>query len=167
MKKRVFIIKKEISGLMRYVSPWVNNKGYTLIESLLSFTIFCMISLCIPLIMNGFSTIKNDLVPPHYYEWNLFNESLRYELWRGESVEITPDKISFMVNGESISYEKYNQSLRRRVNNRGHEVVLQAVDSFSFASIIQGVHLDLEFVGGERVEGEFFYFSTQQGEGMP
>ncbi|WP_299738359.1 competence type IV pilus minor pilin ComGF [uncultured Rossellomorea sp.] len=167
MKKRVFIIKKEISGLMKYVSPWVNNKGYTLIESLLSFTIFCMISLCIPLIMNGFSTIKNDLVPPHYYEWNLFNESLRYELWRGESVEITPDKISFMVNGESISYEKYNQSLRRRVNNRGHEVVLQAVDSFSFASIIQGVHLDLEFVGGERVEGEFFYFSTQQGEGMP
>ncbi len=152
---------------MKYVSPWVNNKGYTLIESLLSFTIFCMISLCIPLIMNGFSTIKNDLVPPHYYEWNLFNESLRYELWRGESVEITPDKISFMVNGESISYEKYNQSLRRRVNNRGHEVVLQAVDSFSFASIIQGVHLDLEFVGGERVEGEFFYFSTQQGEGMP
>ncbi|WP_341356586.1 competence type IV pilus minor pilin ComGF [Rossellomorea sp. y25] len=167
MKKRVFIIKKEISGLMKYVSPWVDNKGYTLIESLLSFTIFCMISLCIPLIMNGFSTIKNDLVPPHYYEWNLFNESLRYELWRGESVEITPDKISFMVNGESISYEKYNQSLRRRVNNRGHEVVLQAVDSFSFASIIQGVHLDLEFVGGERVEGEFFYFSTQQGEGMP
>jgi competence protein ComGF len=152
---------------MKYVSQRVNNKGYTLIESLLSFTIFCMISLCIPLIMKGFSTIKNDLVPPHYYEWNLFNESLRYELWRGESVKVTPDKISFMVSGESISYEKYNHSIRRRVNNRGHEVVLQAVDSFSFASIIQGVHMDLEFVGGERVEGEFFYFSTEQGEEMP
>lgn len=107
------------------------------------------------------------MVPPHYYEWNLFNESLRNELWKGESIVITPDKVSFLVSGESISYEKYNQSIRRRVNNQGHEVVLQSVDSFSFASIIQGVHMDLEFVGGEKVEGEFFYFSTEQGEGKP
>ncbi|MGM0864561.1 MAG: competence type IV pilus minor pilin ComGF [Bacillota bacterium] len=152
---------------MKSVFQRLNNKGYTLIEALLSFTVFCMISLCIPLIMKGFSTIKNDMVPPHYYEWNLFNESLRNELWRGENVVITPDKISFLVSGESISYEKYHQSIRRRVNNQGHEVVLQSVDSFSFASISQGVYMDLEFVGGEKVEGEFFYFSTEQGKGMP
>lgn len=90
---------------MKSVSQRLNNNGFTLIEALLSFTVFCMISLCIPLIMKGFSTIKNDMVPPHYYEWNLFNESLRNELWRGESIVITPDKISFLVSGESISYE--------------------------------------------------------------
>ncbi|MGE6752087.1 competence type IV pilus minor pilin ComGF [Rossellomorea sp. NPDC071047] len=167
MKKRVSNIIKETRIPVKSVSQRLNNKGYTLIEALLSFTVFCMISLCIPLIMKGFSTIKNDMVPPHYYEWNLFNESLRNELWRGESVVITPDNISFLVSGESISYEKYNQSIRRRVNNRGHEVVLQSVDSFSFASIIQGVHMELEFVGGEKVEGEFFYFSTEQGAGIP
>ncbi|MGM0853062.1 MAG: competence type IV pilus minor pilin ComGF [Bacillota bacterium] len=167
MKKRVFNIIKEVRIPVKSVSQRLNNKGYTLIEALLSLTVFCMISLCIPLIMKGFTTIKNDMVPPHYYEWNLFNESLRHELWRGQSVVITPDKISFLVSGESISYEKYNHSIRRRVNNQGHEVVLQSVDSFSFASIIQGVHMDLEFVGGEKVEGEFFYFSTEQGEGMP
>lgn len=158
---------KEVQIPVKSVSQRLNSQGYTLIEALLSFTVFCMISLCIPLIMKGFSTIKHDMVPPHYYEWNLFNESLRNELWRGEGVVITHDKISFMMSGESISYEKYNQSIRRRVNNRGHEVVLQSVDSFSFASIIQGVHMDLEFVGGEKVEGEFFYFSTEQEGGMP
>jgi competence protein ComGF len=167
MKKHVSTIIREVRIPMKSVSQRLNNNGFTLIEALLSFTVFCMISLCIPLIMKGFSTIKNDMVPPHYYEWNLFNESLRNELWRGESIVITPDKISFLVSGESISYEKYNQSIRRRVNNQGHEVVLQSVDSFSFASIIQGVHMDLEFVGGEKVEGEFFYFSTEQGEGKP
>ncbi|TYS87552.1 hypothetical protein FZC88_16305 [Rossellomorea aquimaris] len=167
MKKHVSTIIREVRIPMKSVSQRLNNNGFTLIEVLLSFTVFCMISLCIPLIMKGFSTIKNDMVPPHYYEWNLFNESLRNEIWRGESIVITPDKISFLVSGESISYEKYNQSIRRRVNNQGHEVVLQSVDSFSFASIIQGVHMDLEFVGGEKVEGEFFYFSTEQGEGKP
>ncbi|WP_172655796.1 competence type IV pilus minor pilin ComGF [Rossellomorea aquimaris] len=167
MKKCVFNIMKEVPDSMKCVSQRVNNKGYTLIDSLLTFTVFCMISLCIPLIMKGFSTIKNDMVPPHYYEWNLFNESLKDELWRGEGVVVTPDKIFFIVSGQAISYEKYNQSIRRRVNNRGHEVVLQAVDSFSFASIIQGVHMELEFVGGEKVEGEFFYFSTGQGGEIP
>lgn len=143
----------------------MDEKGFTLIEALLSFSLFCMISLSIPLMMKGFSTIKRDLVPPRYYEWNLFHESVRNELRKAKDVNVLPNQISFVMDGDTIMYEKYNQSIRRRVNNRGHEIVLQSVDGFEFNVIDQGVHMDLEFEGGEKVEGNFFSFSAIEGGG--
>lgn len=145
----------------------MDEKGFTLIEALLSFSLFCIISLSIPLMMKGFSTIKHDLVPPRYYEWNLFHESVRSELRKANDVKVLPNQISFVIDGETILYEKYSQSIRRRVNNRGHEIVLQSVDQFTFDVIHQGVHLDLEFDSGEKVEGKFFYFAAVEGETSP
>ena len=152
---------------MKYVSGRMDEKGFTLIEALLSFSLFCMISLSIPLMMKGFTTIKHGLVPPRYYEWNLFHESVRNELRNAKDVNVMTNQISFVMDGETILYEKYNQSIRRRVNNRGHEIVLQSVDEFAFNVIDQGVHLDLEFEGGEKVEGNFFSFSASEGESTP
>jgi competence protein ComGF len=164
MVKRVSTTLKIQMNPVKYVSGRLDERGFTLIEALLSFSLFCMISLSIPLMMMGFSTIKHDMVPPRYYEWNLFHESVRNELRKADAIEIMPQYISFLVDGEKILYEKYNQSIRRRVNNRGHEIVLQAVVQFTFTSIHQGMHLDLEFEGGEKVEGDFYYFSAPERE---
>lgn len=151
----------------KYVFLRESEGGFTLIEALLSFSLFCLISLSLPLMMKAFSTIKHDLVPPRYYEWNLFNESVRNEVRRGYGFEVMPDKLSFIVDGETILYERYSHSIRRRVNNRGHEIILQSVASFKFVPIHQGVHLDLEFNGGEIVEGDFFYFSESVENALP
>jgi competence protein ComGF len=144
-----------------------DEKGFTLIEALLSFSLFCMISLSMPLMMKGFSMIKQDLVPPRYYEWNLFHESVRNELKNAKDIKVMTNQISFIIDGETILYEKYNQSIRRRVNNRGHEIVLQTVDQVAFDVINQGVHVDLEFEGGEKVEGNFFSFSATDEASSP
>lgn len=151
----------------KFVSRQMDEKGFTLIEALLNFSIICIISFSIPLMMKGFSTIKHDLVPPRYYEWNLFHESVRNELRKANDVKVLPNQISFVVDGETILYQKYNQSIRRRVNNRGHEVVLQSVDQFTFNVIHQGVHLNLEFESGEKVEGNLFYFAAVEGGSSP
>ncbi|WP_244668179.1 competence type IV pilus minor pilin ComGF [Bacillus sp. NTK074B] len=151
----------------RYVYQEKDERGFTMVEALLSFSVFCMISFSLPLMMKAVTMIKNDLVPPHYYEWNLFNESVRNELKNAKSIEIAPQHISFVIDGETILYETYNQSIRRRVNNRGHEIVLQAVDQATFTSIRGGMHLDLEFEGGEKVEGDFFCFSGVEGPFSP
>ncbi|MFI8685378.1 competence type IV pilus minor pilin ComGF [Rossellomorea sp. NPDC077527] len=151
----------------RYAYRRKDESGFTLIDSLLSFSLFCMISFSLPLIMKGFSVIKNELIPPRYYEWNLFNESVRNELKKADQVEVLPGQISFVIDGDTILYEQYDQSIRRRVNNRGHEIVLQEVGQFAFASIQGGVHLDLEFEGGEKVEGDFFCFSAFSGSTSP
>ncbi|WP_406686778.1 competence type IV pilus minor pilin ComGF [Rossellomorea vietnamensis] len=152
---------------VKCVSGRMDEKGFTLIEALLSFSLFCMISLSIPLVMKGFSTIKHDLVPPRYYEWNLFHESVRNELRNAKDINVMTNQLSFVMDGETILYEKYNQSIRRRVNNRGHEIVLQSVDGFEFNVIDQGVHMDLEFEGGEKVEGNFFSFAASEGGSSP
>ncbi|TMU85470.1 hypothetical protein FGG79_09610 [Bacillus sp. BHET2] len=167
MKKRVYNILRMGEISKRCVSQRIDSRGYTLIEALLSFTVFFMISVSMPLVMKCFASIKQEMVPPHYYEWNLFNESLRNELWSGTNVTITPDKVSFTVHNETVSYEKYQHSIRRRVNNRGHEVVLQSVNLVRFSAIQQGVHMDVEFEGAEKAEGEFFYFSNDQGVVKP
>ncbi|BCB04716.1 competence type IV pilus minor pilin ComGF [Bacillus sp. KH172YL63] len=158
MKKRVYNIAKD-KNRKKYVYPRMNDKGYTLIEAMISFTIFIMISISIPLVMKCFSTIKQDMVPPHYYEWNLFNESLRNELWGGRNVLVTSDKISFTLNNKRISYEKYQGSVRRRVDQKGHEVVLQSVKAFKFSPVRKGVHMDVEFEGDEKAEAALYYFS--------
>ncbi|WP_064091557.1 competence type IV pilus minor pilin ComGF [Rossellomorea aquimaris] len=141
-----------------------NHKGYTLLEVLLSFMVFSMISFCIPFFMKGFDTIKNEMVPPYYYEWTLFTQSLKRELWNGKDIVIEPNKISFTINDEQITYEKYQQSIRRRVNDSGHEVVLQSVKYFSLSPLPQGMHIELEFINGEKVEKEFFYYYYQTAE---
>ncbi|QHE62149.1 hypothetical protein FHE72_14835 [Rossellomorea vietnamensis] len=165
--KRVSGMMKTQGPSMKCVSGRMDEKGFTLIETLLSFGLFCMISLSIPLMMKGFSTIEHDLVPPRYYEWNLFHESVRNELRKAKDVNVMSNQLSFVMDGETILYEKYNQSIRRRVNNKGHEIVLQSVGGFTFNVIDQGVHLDLEFEGGEKVEGNFFFFSAAEGGFSP
>ncbi|MCR8847122.1 competence type IV pilus minor pilin ComGF [Rossellomorea sp. SC111] len=167
LEKHVCNMTKRQGTSKKFVSRRMDEKGFTLIEALLSFSLFCIISLSIPLMMKGFSTIKHDLVPPRYYEWNLFHESVRSELRKANDVKVLPNQISFVIDGETILYEKYSQSIRRRVNNRGHEIVLQSVDQFTFDVIHQGVHLDLEFDSGEKVEGKFFYFAAVEGETSP
>lgn len=37
-----------------------------------------------------------------------------------------------LIDNQSISYEKYGDKLRRRVNGAGHEVVLQKLQSVQF-----------------------------------
>ena len=117
--------------------------------------------------MKGFDSIKNEMVPPYYYEWTLFTQSLKRELWSGKDIVVEPNKISFTLNDERISYEKYQQSIRRRVNDTGHEVVLQSVHFFSFSSLQQGMRVELEFLNGEKVESEFFFYFSQPAEEIP
>lgn len=167
INKYAFNTPKDKVNQKKYVFQGNNDGGFTLIEALLSFMIFCIISLSIPLLMKGVETIKNEMVPPYYYEWNLFSESLKNELWKGTDIKVLPQEISFNKNGEKISYEKYNSSIRRRVNDTGHEVVLQSVGSFSLTPLEQGIRINVDFNNGERVESEFFYYDISEMDQVP
>jgi competence protein ComGF len=140
----------------------LNNRGFTLLDALLSFVVFSIISLSFPMIMKGMETIKTDSVPPRYYEWNLFSENLRNEMWASGNILTSPDQISFVKEGERITYERYQNSIRRRVNERGHEVVLQSIHSLTFSEVPQGVKVEVDFERGEWMESEFYYFYKEK-----
>ncbi|MGR3765002.1 competence type IV pilus minor pilin ComGF [Rossellomorea sp. NS-SX7] len=138
-----------------------NDEGFTLLDALMSLLVFSIISLSFPMIMKAFVTIKSESVPPRYYEWNLFSESLRSELWGGVNIMVSPERFSFEKGGELITYERYQNSIRRKVNDRGHEVVLQSIHSITFSQVPQGVKVEIDFQKGERVESEFYYFNKE------
>lgn len=139
-----------------------NDEGFTLLDALMSLLVFSIISLSFPIIMKAFVTIKSESVPPRYYEWNLFSESLRSELWGGVNIMVSPERFSFEKGGELITYERYQNSIRRKVNDRGHEVVLQSIHSITFSQVPQGVKVEIDFQKGERVESEFYYFNKEK-----
>ncbi len=71
---------------------------------------------------------------------------------------VTNSGFSFILNGEKVTYEKYQDSIRRRVNDKGHEVVLQKLSLVSFHAIDGGVRIEGVFLDGKKLEGEFFYY---------
>jgi competence protein ComGF len=142
----------------------LNNKGFTLLDAMLSFLVFSIISLGFPLVIKGFETIQKESVPPRYYEWNLFSQSLRTEMWGGSNFQISPETVSYVSQGETIKYERYQDSIRRQVGERGHEVVLQAVDSFEISEVPQGIRIDVTFEEGEIVGSEFYYYKEKTPE---
>ncbi|MEL3974071.1 competence type IV pilus minor pilin ComGF [Rossellomorea oryzaecorticis] len=139
----------------------LNNKGFTLLDAMLSFLVFSIISLGFPLVIKGFETIQKESVPPRYYEWNLFSQSLRTELRGGSNFLISSGAVSYVSRGETINYERYQDSIRRQVDERGHEVVLQGVDSFEISEVPQGIRIDVIFEEGEIVESEFYYYKEK------
>ncbi|MCA1054807.1 ComGF family competence protein [Rossellomorea aquimaris] len=147
---------------MKYA--FLNNKGFTLLDAMLSFLIFSFLSLSIPLIIKGLHTIEKESIPPRYYEWNLFSESLRMEVWGGSGFLFSNEGITFESNGKVITYERYQDSIRRRVDGQGHEVVLQGIDSFEFSEVPKGIMVSVVFKEGESVESEFYHYTDIQTE---
>ncbi|XXM73762.1 competence type IV pilus minor pilin ComGF [Lysinibacillus sphaericus] len=147
---------------MKYVLQ--NDKGFSLLDALLSFMIFSVISLSFPLVIKGLQVIQKESIPPRYYEWNLFSESLRMEMWRGSNLMYSPEDITFESSGKTITYERYQDSVRRRVGGLGHEVVLQGIDSFVITKVPQGIKISVVFKEGENVESEYYHYKEIQPE---
>jgi competence protein ComGF len=147
---------------MKYA--FLNNKGFTLLDAMLSFLIFSVISLSFPLVIKGLQVIQKESIPPRYYEWNLFSESLRMEMWAGSDVLYSHEEVTFESDGKIITYERYQDSVRRRVGGLGHEVVLQGVDSFDITEVPHGLKISVVFKEGENVESEFYHYKEKQAE---
>ena len=63
-------------------------------------------------------------------EWELFLLNIKREMKMSSSVHITNHTLQYVVNEQVISIEPYQNLLRRKVNNQGHEVMLHKVGDF-------------------------------------
>ncbi|WP_335872805.1 competence type IV pilus minor pilin ComGF [Bacillus sp. 2205SS5-2] len=134
-----------------------NEKGFTFLESLLSFTILLIICSSFSLLLGQMYHLEHQKnTYPH--EWHLFMYQLQEEMTNANSITIGDQYVSFSLNGESIRYERYGHFLRRRVNLKGHEVVLQEVSESAFRSITAGANIEIEFKSGERRIGNVYSY---------
>lgn len=120
-----------------------SEKGFTLIEMLITFSILLVIlAIITPFIQVIFnSTTENNL-----HEWNVFVQQMKLEFREATIVTVSNENkiLSFKNNqNQTIKYELYGTQLRRRVNDTGHEILIQNVKSISFDTEMNGVMVKL------------------------
>ncbi|MBC1209412.1 ComGF family competence protein [Listeria booriae] len=101
-----------------------NNQGFTLLESLFSLLIVIIIASFIPLIFQSYQSILKASDIDKNYEWQVFINQISKELNTSKQLAVSENSITFISSDKVITYEKYQNMLRRSVDNKGHEPLL-------------------------------------------
>jgi competence protein ComGF len=120
-----------------------NNKGFTFVEMICVFSIFLMIvsffPLCLRLLyQDGFVEERLQKM-----EWEVFIGQTKKEVRMSDQVSVTSNRLTLVSDGQSIMYEQYGSTIRRRVNLKGHEVILQNVKTITFEEVVNGVRISI------------------------
>ncbi|WP_409251338.1 competence type IV pilus minor pilin ComGF [Bacillus sp. SCS-153A] len=121
--------------------------GYTLLQAIFTLCVFMVIASCFPVVITGITLAVTKLDPSKEYEWNLFSHQFRQEFRGATGINVTDYSIKFMKEGQEITYEKYGEFIRRRVDRRGHEIVLGPIDSVELKKFKNGVEIHASFEG--------------------
>ncbi|HHQ0769631.1 TPA: competence type IV pilus minor pilin ComGF [Listeria innocua] len=108
--------------------------AFTLLETILSITIVLSISSLIPLFFECYHKTIQLSNLDQTSEWQLFLVQTRLELEKATNIQVNPEKLSFKVNDNLITYSKYNNILRRQVNGKGHEPLLHKVTNWQITN---------------------------------
>ncbi|WP_428909099.1 competence type IV pilus minor pilin ComGF [Niallia sp. Krafla_26] len=121
-----------------------SNKGFTLVEMLVAFSIFLIIASFIPLSIK--MMIQNEIVDERLQrmEWEVFISQVKKEVRMSDTITINHNRLLLNSNGKNIIYEQYGPSIRRRVDLKGHEIYLQNIKSVTFEKLNQGVKISVQ-----------------------
>lgn len=121
-----------------------NEKGFTLVEMLIAFMVFCMLASFYPLAIKTIASHNDVEQRNQRLEWEVFLSQLKKEARVSDQITVSADKLLIEKNGETILYEKYGSILRRRVNYTGHETLLQNVTNVRFFKITGGFGIHVQ-----------------------
>jgi competence protein ComGF len=109
------------------------EKGFTLVEMLVSFTLFLIIVSFFPIIIPLAKQTYNPDFSMNEMEWEIFVNQLAMEYREAKEVGINATTLTLkMENNQIITYERYEDKIRRRVDESGHEVVLQHIKNIMY-----------------------------------
>lgn len=110
-----------------------SEKGFTLVEMLVSFTLFLLIVSFFPIIIPLAKQTYNPDFSMNEMEWEIFVNQLAMEYREAKEVRIHATTLTLkMENNQVIAYERYEDKIRRRVDESGHEVVLQHIKNIMY-----------------------------------
>ncbi|WP_318615994.1 competence type IV pilus minor pilin ComGF [Priestia megaterium] len=109
------------------------EKGFTLVEMLVSFTLFLIIVSFFPIIIPLAKQTYNPDFSMNEMEWEIFVNQLAMEYREAKEVGIHATTLTLKTeNNQIITYERYEDKIRRRVDESGHEVVLQHIKNIMY-----------------------------------
>lgn len=100
---------------------------------LVSFTLFLIIVSFFPIIIPLAKQTYNPDFSMNEMEWEIFVNQLAMEYREAKEVGINATTLTLkMENNQIITYERYEDKIRRRVDESGHEVVLQHIKNIMY-----------------------------------
>ncbi|MBU8879365.1 ComGF family competence protein [Bacillus sp. FJAT-29790] len=115
-----------------------------MLEMLYAFSIFLLIVSFLPLSFKYLFQNDQFDARTQIMEWHVFVNQLKKEMRGSEVMDVSNERIALRRNGQVILYERYGTNIRRRVDFKGHEIVLQQVGSLQFFRIKNGVKLTVK-----------------------
>lgn len=116
------------------------EEGFTLLEMLYAFALFCLLASLFPLIFQIIFHHQTEYRLQRL-EWEVFINQMKKEVRIADDLYVVNNVLVLIRDDSLITYEKYADKLRRRVNQTGHEVVLQNVKTMQFEQINHSIKL--------------------------
>ncbi|MFD2625830.1 competence type IV pilus minor pilin ComGF [Salibacterium salarium] len=116
-----------------------NKKGMTLIETLISLSILVI---CASIITLYIPFLRNDTVTSRQ-EIQLFFQQIKDDMDQAYTIEESKNEIIINETNDYIQYVKSGNNIVRKKNGRGHEIVLQNIDSFTVQPMIYGADIHI------------------------
>lgn len=133
---------------LRFVK-YQNENAFTLIEVLFAFSIFITIVFFMVPVLQIVLDNKDSSIRLQEMEWEVFCSQIKKEIRISSKAEVVSGRLVLTNNNETITYEKYGSTIRRRVNSSGHETLLQNVLSVTFTRINNSVKIKVKDVWGK------------------
>ncbi|MUK87134.1 hypothetical protein GMD78_01810 [Ornithinibacillus sp. L9] len=133
-----------------------NEKGFTMYSMLF---ILLLISIITPLLAYLVKTIDYE---SDYEEVSIqqFFHIIQNEMIKAVNVEeVTTESITLLMpTGEIASIKKYNDLIRRQVNNQGHEVYVRNIKQINFKQLHYGIEIKLTTMHGDQYKKELIIY---------
>lgn len=138
---------------MRNRQPYLNNRGFTLLETIFSLFLLSIIVLFFPLIVQFF---KTDVSTGFEKEAELFFMQIGREIHSADEIKVIDNKLylHFLYN-DTAKYERFQNLLRRQLKDTGHEIVLQNIKTVSFKMNGKIVTIEIEGLNGKTFKRKF------------
>ncbi len=133
---------------------FLKEKGFTLLEVLVSFSVVLILTVFFPLLIKNLIVLTEQDDGIHPLELEIFIQQASKEMRNAKGVSVEGERI-VMINqaDQRVTYEFYQNNLRRRVNGTGHELLLHRVESISLEEDGNGVVCKVK--GRDNVVHEF------------
>jgi len=140
----------------------LQQKGFTLIETVLTFFYFILLVSFFPVLVTSlFEPVRTTSMEP--IEVQLFFHELYTDLSIASNVSITRNGFIFDTPYQQrVSYDMYHHLIRRQVQGKGHDVRLQHVSSMDIKQTAYYLTVKVTGKDGEEYEKTFLYKQIQQ-----
>lgn len=132
-----------------------NKKGFTFVSTITTITIlFITLPLLIYLLEVTVSTVPES---DDEFSVRQFYYFFRDELIAAKAYTVQSDRVLLYLHDDEVVMEQYKDTIRRRVNDEGHEVYMRNVKDVSFSEITEGIRVHLVLQDGEYEKDIYFY----------